>query len=124
MSDIRRDIPDTPGAAPEGSDEWGFENRSDELQDDAQAEASQYGRHGYQDQPGADYAGQGDVTIEAQQDTTAPQPQEDPTIQREQGGQGLTEQDHGSGFAQPMEGPQRYAHQSPLPGVGRPPTDE
>lgn len=98
----------------EESDQYKFDPNRDpiEASDEPEAEASEYGIYGYADHPGEAFEGEEtDPTDEG-----VVQPPLPPGIGRSEGGKDQIESDHGSGFDQPMEEPQRRASRSPLPG--------
>ncbi|MBA3530484.1 MAG: hypothetical protein H0T73_00990 [Ardenticatenales bacterium] len=100
-------------------DEYGFDKkRHDPLnKDEEQAEAAQYGIYGYESQPGDAYEGKpGSTTsIEGDPDPQTAHKEEDPAITPAGGGQSRRETEHGAGFGQPMEEPQRSASQNSRP---------
>lgn len=77
-----------------------------------QAEASDYGIYGYADHPNEPPAGHGEKTDQNELQIPEPPP---PGVDKSMGGQDWDDSDHGAGFAQPMEEPQRSASRSPLP---------
>lgn len=120
MSDTNQEqvTPPTDATDADGSDEWGFDSSRDPLhKDEAQAEASQYGIYGYQDEAGESYikGEPSDPTSPAPDPKEAPGTEGDATIQRAPGGQGWTQSEYGGSVDQPMQEPQRSASRSPLP---------
>lgn len=113
-------MPSNPKKDPTTSDpdEYSYDKRHDPLnKDEEQAEASEYGIYGYQGESGEAYEGEPgpEVTTKGEPDPEAQPENQDPTIGQAQGGQEWHETEHGSGFDQPMSGPQRTAHNSDLP---------
>jgi hypothetical protein len=111
--------PHTPTSA--SSDEYGFDEERHPLEkDEAQAEASKYGIYGYADEPGQEL--EQDEGLR-EQDLAQDEPRADsrdddeiPAAQPAVGSQDWDETEHGAGFGQPLEEPQRSASRSPLPG--------
>lgn len=98
----------TPTRPPSPSDEYGFEEERDPVNEgnSAQAKASKYGTVGYSDHAGAEVANEpprDSTTV----DTDDEQGEEG--VEPAPGGQRYDETEQGAGFDQPMEEPQRSA---------------
>ncbi len=111
--------------AAHASEEYGFDEDRDPLnKDEAQAEASEYGLYGYSDEPGQAFDEQQEIHQEGQEsEATAAQRYDEQhageEIAREQGGQEWDQSEHGAGFGQPMDSPQRHASHSSGPETDR-----
>jgi hypothetical protein len=111
--------PHTPSSA--SSDEYGFDEERNPLEkDEAQAEASKYGIYGYADEPGQELEQEQGLREQAlaQDEPRAASGDQDeiPAAQPAAGSQDRDETEHGAGFGQPLEEPQRSATRSRLPG--------
>ncbi len=116
MSDTATPSPNAE--AEQSSNEYGFDPERDPLhKDPAQAKASEYGIYGYADEAGEAFVEQkaGQPPVESEERAQARHEQKAPPQEREQGGQEWDQSEHGAGFAQPMESPQREASQASRP---------
>lgn len=97
------------------SDEYGFDDDREPLEkaDSPEAEAAEYGIYGYSDHAAKEMRSvppydRPDVPEQVDESETGDE-------SREGGGQELTETEHGAGFDQPMDPPQRRASRSDVP---------
>lgn len=98
------------------SDEYGFEEGHDPLhKDEAQAEASEYGIYGYHSEPGEAFENEPSHPPDERGEPEVEEESSDPSITPAQGGQRWNQSEHGAGFDQPAEHPQRDASRSELP---------
>jgi hypothetical protein len=121
MSDTKPARPSRQQAATPESTEGQYQFDQDrDLQgkDEAQAEASQYGIYGYADESGAEVENQPEYDESESSEAAAKAHHEakrQGVEQPSKGGQEWHESEHGTGFAQPMQQPQRSAAHSSRP---------
>lgn len=83
--------------------------------DEEQAEASEYGLYGYSTEPGQAFYEEAELHQDAEGEEEAAAREEEQTDGVSQGGQEPRSSEHGSGFDQPLNQPQRDASRSTRP---------